>query len=257
MSSADLEHLHDALHFFAEECDRLEAIDVLLDVVHVPALGEILDRLREDYGTAISLPVWVVLPDCEGPIRSYRALVEEHGLQVFYASDAELADLVVPLTVPSTTRLEIASSSSRWSESKLALALHTAHSYRTAFESSESLVSTRDWMSSATSLGRLPVATFEAMIPGIESRPEGLDTWSFIEESLEALNTSSLTSPSLLYSTHRARNPFMVPFFSHQRTGIGYVKPFANVVAFNGCELSAKEGKNDFLCSPSRAYVDG
>lgn len=205
----------DNIRYFAEASDRVDSIDVYADIYG--DLGtvnaNIVERLRDDYGTNVSIPVWLLdhhRLNCY-PI-NFRRLAPQKTLQLFhhslilnYASLLDYSNIIIPLQIPVHESVPSPAPSvnidAQLFQYRLtgSIALETCLSYRCNSQQQNQVGSTvahhvptsKEWIHYTTSGRRLPICFMEGFLPAItHDYHQGNE--NYILNSLETLKNDSL-----------------------------------------------------------------
>lgn len=141
----------DSLRFFAEASDSVSAVDVFADTAteFQPLFRNIVDSIRDDYGSLVAIPLWLFGPSSE----SEPAQRAQWGRAL---ASVDSHNIAIPMEqVQSVDSI------------RNTLAMHYAMGYRHSRWSEEQAMSTHHWAWLCTSNGRLPVGSLEACIPSV------------------------------------------------------------------------------------------
>lgn len=253
----------DAIRYFAEASDRVDAIDVFADIYG--DLGyttsRIVEQLRDDYSKSVSIPLWL-LDHCHVynyHVQQHHRLAPEKTSKLFdnslalnYANLHESADLLIPIRIPLEESIE--DLDARFFHYRLtgAVALEASLAFRhmhretdtndTSSNKSENSMTTKEWINLTSNGYRLPIVSMEAFIPALTH-----DVTMNQDYLFHSLNELKLHSQ---YHLHQFQyNPFMKSFaipslLNSNKKYDHYTRPFTNSLAFRGI---SGPGKNPFF----------
>jgi hypothetical protein len=207
------------IRYFAEASDRVDCIDVYADLHGDLGMinSNIVERLRDDYGTTVAIPIWLL---DHHKIQSYpinfKRLAPQKTLQLFhhatilnYASLLDYTNMIVPVQIPMEESVPSPAPSTNEDAHMFqyrlsgAIALETALSYRcnqvlsrssnfrdgNTINSNVQSTSTKEWIHGTTAGNRLPICMMEAFLPAItHGYTDGSE--EFMLKSLEVLKDS-------------------------------------------------------------------
>ena len=262
----------DRIRHFAEACDHVDAIDIITDSLggFSGLTASIIEDLREDYGSALPLPIWCLTDDQNAKTAHDKTIKEEvisMNSALFLSECVEDSNLIAPISLQRFQHMNsLAAAQSKHHSVEIAVALETAMSYRQAIiegtfgrehlmDFQPSFVGTKEWCSVCTRGGLLPVVALEYFLPGVTHTEEeaGMDTFmldSFVKNQIfhnekDRKSFSDVEfSPISHFDANLAMNPFTKSLFG-----------FADVVA-PSLKSSLQKAREESKAPCNQAFVN-
>ena len=246
----------DSLRYFAEASDRVDGIDVYADLYGDCGYftSQLLEKIRDDFGKGVSLPVWLLDHQkiYDYGSQGYRlapikiSQLFSSSLVLSYSGLLESADLIIPLQIPNEPMITDLDDRLFHYRISGSVALETCLAFRRGFQSNAALLegssssttlSTKEWMHSVTSGFRLPIASMEAFLPALTHDVDMQQNYIF--DCLHALKATSTTTEVMeSFQNSFQYNPFMksfaLPSMKVIHDKLHYHRPHSNVISFRG-----------------------
>lgn len=259
--NATLDDALDSLRFFAEASDRLEAVDLTIDINSDLGLlaGKFIREIRDDYGTSVALPVTLLSNDDDLPALQRNMLAPEKNAQLLQSNLPLLyQDLVdnASLIISLSTRPMFGESSTSIARKTNAKVLDTILSFRgngclNGFDSDATIIqSTHEYIEKACSNRKFPIAVVEAWNAELVESVFNEDS---IFKSLQQLKAHNVATANdfILNPFLRLMSPLNIS------TNITYEKPYANFLSITGSAIKDIPRKLFMECFDSKYRMSG
>ncbi len=247
-----LEDILDRVRYFAEACDSPSAINCIVDLQG--GFGglacSVVERIREDFGGSVCVPIWAITEEPGVRPRSAQPAGKQEILQrldipLSYNGLMEHASVFIPLDSNFAVSTLLGVEANKHNASMvLALAIEAASSFHLSVGNSVSndnikQNSPAEWVSDATNGGRFPLCVLEAYLSGL-SRDVGSNITNN-EFVLNSFKVAGDTKDSTFTTVNPFANSFSPAYFgpwslsAQQNTAVGCChKPFSNLLSIRG-----------------------
>lgn len=173
LSKSLLEDTLERVRYFAEECNYLSSIHLFSDMDG--GFGgltcSLIQELREEFGSAINLPVWGFLEDRTiNSSHSLKANLQSLNMPLLYSNLTEFSSQFVPISIESAAALspflDVDVTSDYQTSAVIATAIETATSSM-RFSSLDpcNRMNSSEWIHVNSRNKRLPLCTLETLMP--------------------------------------------------------------------------------------------